>query len=55
MMRGVAGMTELTQELADAVIEKILVYGGGKIEVVFNYKDVFDTMSECIEQMKEAG
>lgn len=55
MMRGVAGMTELTQELADAVIEKILVYGGGKTEVVFNYKDVFDTMSECIEQMKEAG
>lgn len=26
-----------------------LVYGGGRIEVVFNYKDVFDTMCECVE------
>lgn len=55
MMRGVAGETGLTQGLVDAVIEKVLVYGGGRIEVVFNYKDVFDTMCECVEQMKEAG
>ena len=39
MMRGVAGMTELTQELVDAIIEKVIVYGGGRIEVVFNYND----------------
>ena len=55
MMRGVAGMTELTQELVDAIIEKVLVYGGGRIEVVFNYNDVFSAMCECVEQMKEAG
>ena len=55
MMRGVAGMTELTGELVDAIIEKVLVYGGGRIEVVFNYNDVFSAMCECVEQMKEAG
>ena len=31
MMRGVAGMTGLTQELVDAIIEKVLVYGEGRI------------------------
>ena len=54
MMRGVAGMTELTQEVVDAIIEKVLVYGGGRIEVVFNYNDVFYAMLECVEQIKEA-
>lgn len=55
MMRGVAGMTGLTQELVDAIIEKVLVYGGGHIEVVLNYNDVFYAMLECVEQIKEAG
>ncbi len=55
MMRGVAGMTGLTQELVDAIIEKVLVYGEGRIEVVLNYNDVFSAMCECVEQMKEAG
>ena len=55
MMRGVAGMTGLTQELVDAMIEKVLVYGGSRIEVVFNYNDVFYAMLECVEQIKEAG
>lgn len=54
MMRGVAGMTELTQEVVDAIIEKVLVYGEGRIEVVFNYNDVFYAMLECVEQIKEA-
>lgn len=55
MMRGAAGTTGLTQELVDAIIEKVLVYGGGRIEVVFNYNDVFYAMLECVEQIKEAG
>ena len=55
MMRGVAGMTGLTQEVVDAIIEKVLVYGEGRIEVVFNYNDVFYAMLECVEQIKEAG
>jgi len=55
MMRGVAGMTGLTQELVDAMIEKVLVYCEGRIEVVLNYNDVFYTMLECVEQIKEAG
>ena len=55
MMRGAAGMTGLTQELVDAMIEKVLVYGEGRIEVVFNYNDVFYAMLECVEQIKEAG
>ncbi len=55
MMRGVAGMTGLTQELVDVMIEKVLVYGEGRIEVVLNYNDVFSAMCECVEQMKEAG
>ena len=48
-------MTDLTQELVDAIIEKVLVYGEGRIEVVLNYNDVFSAMCECVEQMKEAG
>ena len=55
MMRGAAGMTGLTQELVDAMIEKVLVYGEGRIEVVLNYNDVFYAMLECVEQIKEAG
>ena len=55
MMRGAAGMTGLTQELVDAMIEKVLVYGEGRIEVILNYNDVFSAMCECVEQMKEAG
>ena len=55
MMRGVTGMTELTQELVDAIIEKVMVYGEERIEVVLNYNDVFSAMCECVEQMKEAG
>ena len=55
MMRGAAGMTGLTQELVDAIIEKVLVYGGSRIEVVLNYNDVFYAMLECVEQIKEAG
>jgi len=55
MMRDASGMTELTQELVDATIEKVLVYGEGRIEVVLNYNDVFSAMCECVEQMKEAG
>lgn len=55
MMRGAAGMTGLTQELVDAMIEKVLVYDGSRIEVVFNYNDVFYAMLECVEQIKEAG
>lgn len=54
MMKGAHGMTELTQELVDALVEKVLVYGGGRIEVVLNYNDVFKAMCECVEQMKEA-
>lgn len=55
MMRGAAGMTGLTQELVDAMIEKVLVYGEDRIEVVLNYNDVFYAMLECVEQIKEAG
>ena len=55
MMRGVAGMAGLTQELVDVMIEKVLVYGEGRIKVVLNYNDVFSAMCECVEQMKEAG
>ena len=55
MMRGAAGMTGLTQELVDAMIEKVLVYGEGRIKVVLNYNDVFYAMLECVEQIKEAG
>lgn len=55
MMRDASGMTELTQELVDAIIEKVLVYGEGRIEVVLNYNDVFSAMCECVEQMREVG
>ena len=55
MMRGVSRMTELTQELVDAIIKRVLVYNKDRIEVELNYNDVFEAMCQCVEQMKEAG
>lgn len=55
MMRGVSGMTKLTQELVDAIIKRVLVYDKDHIEVELNYNDVFEAMCQCVEQMKEAG
>lgn len=55
MMRGATGLTKLTQELVDAMIEKIVLYKGGRIEVIFNYSDVFEEMCEGIRLMEEAN
>lgn len=53
MMRGVAGMTELTRELVDAMIEKVIVYEGGRIEVKLRYHDVFEEMCEGVRLMEQ--
>lgn len=53
MMRGANGVTKLTQELVDAMIERILLYESGRIEVVFNYHDVFEEMCEGIRMMEQ--
>ncbi len=40
-----AGVTELTAELAGAFINEILVSSPAEIEIVWKFRDVFDTQS----------
>lgn len=53
MMRNASGLTKLTQELVDAMIEKVILYEGGRIEVVFHYHDVFEEMCEGIRLIEQ--
>jgi hypothetical protein len=39
--REVSGKKELTQALADALIEKVVVYPGNRIEIAYRFKDDF--------------
>lgn len=53
MMRNASGLAELTQELVGAMIEKVILFEDGRVEVVFNYNDVFEEMCEGIRLMEQ--
>lgn len=53
MMKSVRNKKKLTQELVDAVIEKIIVYEGGKIGITMKYQDVFEITKEYISDLQE--
>lgn len=53
MMRGASGLTKLTQDLVDAMIEKVTLYEGGRIEVKLRYHDVFEEMCEGVRLMEQ--
>ena len=53
MMKAATGTTELTQKLVDTMIEKVLIYENGGIEVVLYYDDVFQEMCQGVLEMQK--
>ncbi len=54
-MQSVQDMTEITPELLDAVVDKILVYQVGndrRVEIVFKYKEDFTILQEAYEELE---
>ena len=52
VMRSVRNIKKLTQELVDAVIERIYIYDSGDIHIVMKYQDIFELTKECLEGEK---
>ena len=56
LMKSVSGTAQLTQELVDAAIERVLVHEGGEIELVMRYSDIYaDTVQSVKEIRAEAN
>lgn len=53
MMKAATGVTELTQKLVDTMIEKVLVYENGAVEIVFYYDDVYQDMCQSVLEMQK--
>lgn len=53
MMKAATGTTELTQKLVNTMIEKVLIYENGAVEVVFYYDDVYQEMCQSILEMQK--
>lgn len=52
MMRQASGAKELTPELTEALIQKVLVYENKSLEIVFYYDDVFQDMCKSVLEMQ---
>lgn len=55
MMKSAVGAAELTQELVDAMIEKVFLYENKAIEIVFKYDDVYQDMCRSVLEMQKNG
>lgn len=53
MMKRAVGADALTQELVEAMIQRVLVYENGALEIIFHYDDVFREMCESVLAMQE--
>lgn len=53
MMKAAADTTELTQKLVDTMIEKVLIYENGAVEVVLYYDDVYQEMCQSILEIQK--
>lgn len=53
MMKAATGTTELTQKLVDTMIEKVLIYENGAVEVVLYYDDVYQEMCQSVLEMQK--
>lgn len=51
MMKKAKRARKLTQELVDVLVEKVRVFKGGDIEVIFHYQDIFDLTKAYLEEM----
>ena len=52
-MKAATGTTELTQKLVNTMIEKVLIYENGAVEVVLYYDDVYQEMCQSILEMQK--
>ena len=53
LMKSVADTETLTKELADAVVEKLLIYENGIIELFVKYHDIYELTGEYIDRLKK--
>lgn len=51
-MKNIYGISELSQELVDTVIERILVYEDGNIEIKMKYQDVFKMTRSYVREIQ---
>lgn len=52
IMKNIYGISELSQELVDTVIERILVYEDGNIEIKMKYQDVFKMTRSYVREIQ---
>ena len=52
-MKAATGTTELTQKLVNTMIEKVLIYENGAVEVVLYYDDVYQEMCQSVLEMQK--
>lgn len=53
MMKAATGTMELTQKLVNTMIEKVLIYENGAVEVVLYYDDVYQEMCQSVLEMQK--
>ena len=52
MMKGIRNVRKLTQDVVDAVVEKVSVYDDGRLEIIMKYQDIFDLTEGYISQIR---
>lgn len=53
MMKNIRDVSSLSQALVDTVIERVLVYEGGAIEIVMKYQDIFELTRDYVREIHE--
>lgn len=52
MMKAATHAEALTQELVDAMIERVLVYENGVVQIELRYDDVYQDMCQSVLEMQ---
>ena len=52
MMKNIRDVSKLSQALVDTVIERVLIYEGGAIEIVLKYQDIFELTRDYVREMR---
>ena len=53
MIKGIRNTEELTQEIADMAVEKVLLYKSKAVEVVLKYQDIFEQTEQYLNSVKK--
>ena len=53
LMKNIQDVSGLSQALIDMVIERVLVYEGGAIEIVMKYQDIFELTRDYVREIQE--